>query len=139
MLTNITESRTFRQFVRFGIVGVSNTIIAYAIYAGLYFLGAHYLVASIVSFVLSVLWSFYWNNRMVFKLSEGETRNTIRALMKTFASYGLTGLIIANILLYVQIDLLGVNAYVAPLINLLVTVPLNFLLNRNWAFKAKKQ
>ena len=40
-------------------------------------------------------------------------------------------------LLWFWIDACGVSEYVAPIINLLVTVPLNFLLNKFWAFKAK--
>ena len=64
-----------RQFIRFGLVGLSNTLIGYVIYlvslklfraAGL-FPGTDYYVAQGVMFVLSVLWSFYWNNKYVFK------------------------------------------------------------------------
>ncbi len=130
-------AKLFAQFVKFGIVGVTNTIISYVIYAVMVYLGCHYLIASITSFVISVLWSFYWNNRMVFTLEEGQQRSIGRALVKTFASYALTGLVLANVLLFVEIDLLGVNAYIAPIINLVITVPLNFFLNRNWAFRAK--
>lgn len=125
------------QFVKFGIVGISNTVISYVIYAIMVFVGCHYLIANFVSFVVSVLWSFYWNNRMVFTLEEGQERSMLRSLCKAFASYAITGLVLANILLVVQIDLLNVNEYIAPIINLLFTVPLNFILNRNWAFRAK--
>ena len=125
------------QFVKFGIVGVTNTVISYAIYAGMVFFGCHYLIASITSWVISVAWSFYWNNRMVFKLEDGEQRSWWKALLKTYASYALTGLVLANVLLFIEIDLLHINEYIAPIINLIITVPINFFLNRNWAFKSK--
>ena len=125
------------QFVKFGIVGFTNTVISYVIYASMIWFHCHYLIASVTSFVVSVLWSFYWNNRMVFTLNDGQERNLLKSLVKTFASYGLTGLVLANILLVVQIDFLGVNEYIAPIVNLVFTVPINFFLNRNWAFRAK--
>ena len=61
------------QFVKFGIVGVSNTVLAYVLYAvtllGIQKAGilpkVDYLVAQVIAFVLSVLWSFYWNNKMI--------------------------------------------------------------------------
>ena len=127
------------QFVKFGIVGVSNTVLSYVIYAVMVYIGCHYLVASVASWIISVSWSFYWNDRMVFTLEDGEQRSWWRALLKTFASYALTGLVLANILLVLQIDVLGISEYLAPIINLIITVPLNFLLNRNWAFKTKER
>ena len=68
------QHTSFMQFIKFGIVGLSNTIISYVLYAvvllllqkKMLFPKIDYLLAQIVAFVLSVLWSFYWNNRMVF-------------------------------------------------------------------------
>ena len=31
-------------------------------------------------------------------------------------------------------DLLGISQYLGPVINLLITIPLNFILNKLWAF-----
>jgi len=134
------------QFVKFGIVGLSNTVIAYLIYSGLlilfekmrWFPNADYLIASVISFVLSVLWSFYWNSRKVFVVKEGEERKLLPALIKTFISYSFTGLILSNILLVIWVKVFGISKFIAPLINLVVTIPLNFIINKFWAFKTKK-
>lgn len=136
----------FMQFVKFGIVGLSNTVIAYLIYSGLlilfekmrWFPNADYLIASVISFVLSVLWSFYWNSRKVFVVKEGEERKLLPALIKTFISYSFTGLILSNILLVIWVKVFGISKFIAPLINLVVTIPLNFIINKFWAFKTKK-
>ena len=55
------------QFVKFGIVGVSNTLISYIVYVILVTWGCHYLAASLLGFLISVINAFYWNNRYVFK------------------------------------------------------------------------
>ena len=129
------------QFVKFGIVGLTNTAISYGLNVLVlkilqpYHLSWDYVVANVVAFVLSVLWSFYWNNKYVFTKQEGESRSIWRTLLKTYVSYSFTGILLTNVLSWVLIDQLGVSKYVAPLINLVISVPLNFLINKLWAFK----
>ena len=135
----------FMQFVKFGIVGVSNTLISYVLYAlsllTFQKLGilprADYLVAQVIAFVLSVLWSFYWNNKMVFVLKEGEKRSLWKALIKTYISYSFTGLFLNSILLILWVQVCHMSEFIAPIINLLISVPLNFLINKFWAFRGK--
>ena len=129
---------TFIQFVKFGIVGLSNTLISYLVYAFLVYLGFHYLIASIIAFLISVLNSFFWNSRYVFKKEDGAKRNIFHALIKTFVSYAFTGLLLQNIFLFVFIDILHISKYIAPLFSLIITVPLNFIMNKLWAFKQPK-
>ena len=130
------------QFIKFGIIGVSNTLVCYLINLGVLYalapLHLHwdYVAGNIVAFLLSVLWSFYWNNKYVFSLKEGQRRNTARALLKTYVAYSVTGLFINNILSFFWINLLHISKAVAPLLNIVIDVPLNFLINKLWAFKA---
>lgn len=126
------------QFIKFGIVGLSNTLISYVVYLAGVRLGMHYLLASVLGFVISVLNSFYWNNKYVFLQGNAE-RNLFLTLIKTFLAYASTGLVLANILLYIWVDILGVSEYLAPIINLVITVPLNFVINKLWAFRNKRQ
>lgn len=143
-LTNETFE-SFMQFVKFGIVGVSNTLISYILYAlsllafqkyG-FFVGYDYFVSQIISFALSVLWSFYWNNKMVFTIGDGEHRSIWKALLKTYVSYSFTGLFLNSLLLALWVQVFHISEFVAPIINLLVSVPINFLINKFWAFKSK--
>lgn len=137
------QHAAFMQLVKFGIVGVSNTVISYVLYAvslltlqkaGL-FPKTDYLLAQIVAFALSVLWSFYWNSRKVFVVAEGNERIWWKALIKTYISYSFTGLFLNSILLVLWVKVCGMSEFVAPIINLLISVPLNFVINKFWAFK----
>jgi putative flippase GtrA len=136
----------FMQFVKFGIVGLSNTILSYLIYAGVLYLFENngwlpkydYLVASVLAFILSVLWSFFWNSRKVFVVEEGEKRAWFPALIKTYVAYSFTGLFLGNVLLIMWVKGFHISKYIAPLINLVVTIPINFVINKFWAFKTKK-
>lgn len=134
----------FVQFVKFGIVGVSNTVVSYGIYViALLILQKHgwftmydYLVAQVIAFALSVLWSFYWNRKYVF---HADTEEILwpAALLKTYLSYAFTGLFLNSILSVIWVQLVHIPKVFAPVINLLISVPLNFILNKFWAFKGK--
>ncbi len=134
-----------KQFIKFGIVGLSNTVIGYIIYAATLFILQHFgvlpgidkYIAQFVMFLLSVAWSFYWNNKYVFKEGTGEKRNVIWALLKTYASYAFTSLFLSEILLMIWVEVFHINEYVAPVLSLLITVPLNFIIQKYWVFKRK--
>ena len=126
------------QFIKFGIVGLSNTLISYVVYLMGVRFGMHYLLASVLGFVISVLNSFYWNNKYVFQQGD-EERNLWLTLVKTFMAYASTGLVLANILLYIWVDVLGISEYLGPIINLVITVPLNFVINKLWAFRGRQR
>lgn len=123
------------QFIKFALVGISNTLISYIIYIILIKFHVHYLAASIAGFFVSVINAYYWNNRYVFQAGKNEKRTWWNVFLKTFASYAGTGLILNNILLVFWVDILQWPAVLGPLINLLITIPLNFVLNKYWAFR----
>ena len=129
----------FLQFIKFGIVGVSNTLIHYFTYLICIFAGCHYLIASVIGFLVSVVNAFYWNNKYVFVKEENATRSLWQAFLKTFLSYAGTGLVLENVLLVIWVRFLHVPEAIAPLVTLLITIPINFILNKFWAFKDRKK
>lgn len=138
-------AESFLQFIKFGLIGVSNTVISYVlnilVLIALQPMGVawDYIAGNVVAFMISVLWSFYWNNRFVFTVQEGEHRSLARALIKTYISYGFTGIVLNNILSWLWITVFSISKFVAPLINLIVSVPINFVVNKLWAFKAESK
>lgn len=131
-----------KQFIKFSIIGVSNTLISYGIYMFCLLIfqkwnllpEIDYFVGSVIAFLLSVLWSFYWNDRLTFENKTGERRVKWKVLIKTYLSYSVTGLILNNIFLYLWVDMMDISKNIAPIINLMITVPLNFILNKFWVF-----
>ena len=131
------------QFVKFALVGLSNTLISYVLYVFfLFFLQYFHLLSSydyifsqIVSFLLSVLWAFYWNRRFVFRLSNDSNVVWWKALAKTYVSYSFTGLFLGSFLLVFWVEVFDVSKFFAPILTLLITVPMNFFLNKFWAFR----
>ena len=118
------------QFFKFGLVGLSNTAVGFGIYYILFFCGVNYLIANVASWLVSVFNAFYWNNKYVFRSGSGWWKT----LFRTYITYG-ASLLVSTLLMYALVEYLHVSPVIAPVICLLVTVPLNFLLNKFWAFK----
>ena len=127
------------QFIKFGTVGAINTVLSYAITNGAYYLlHLHEQISNIIAFVITVFISFMINGRFVFTENK-EERNFWKSLLKVYASYSITGVFLTAILLYIEEELLGIPHYIATLMNLVVTIPLNFILNKFWAYKEKQE
>lgn len=135
----------FLQFIKFCMVGVTNTIIGYVIYVVVVFalrpchVSWDYIAGNLMEYLLSVLWSFYLNEKFVFTLEEGQQRSKLRALLKSYATYGFTGIVLNNVFGYVWIRVFLLSKYIAPILSLIASVPINFLLSKLWAFRAKKK
>ncbi len=155
------------QFIKFGLVGVSNTLVNYLVYVIFVSLGVHYVIANALGFIISVLNAYFWGSRFVFKEDETkEKRVWWKVLLKTYASYAL-GFGINTVLLILWIEILDIGAYfgfvgdiigwasgfisflpekmtageiseiIAPILNIFITVPINFVINKFWAYRQK--
>jgi putative flippase GtrA len=130
---------TIIQFIKFGLVGVSNTIISYCVYLLLIQFEMQYILASVIGFLASIVNAFYWSNKYVFPQNDGEKRPLIKSFIKLLLSYSGTGLVLQNLLLFLWVDMISVNKSIAPLLNLIITIPLNYILNKLWAFKTSSK
>lgn len=123
-----------KQFFKFGIVGLSNTLISYLTYAVLVYFSVHYQIANVVAFLVSSLNGFYLNRSWVFHAKQSAV---MKQLLKYYIVYG-SSLVLSLVLSYIWIEIFGINIYLAPILNLVITVPYNFILNKIWAFQSKK-
>jgi len=123
------------QFVKFGLVGVSNTLVSWICYYIILWIDDNlYMLGSLVGTVVSIANAFIWNDRFVFKGQENDWKNRLKRLGKTYVSYGGTSLL-SVLLLWIEVQLFGVSKVIAPVVNLLITIPLNFLINKFWTFR----
>lgn len=123
-----------RRFIKFAAVGCSNTAINLAVYYLLVYFGVHYLAAYTCGFLVSVCNAFYWNNRYVFK--DKQEKNIVHAFLKVTASYGISFLF-SVFFMWMFVEILHGSSAAAPILKMFLTVPLNYMLNKVWAFKVK--
>lgn len=162
------KAKALIQFLKFCIVGLSNTLICEGIYVVLLFFGVHYLAANIIGNLISILNAYYWSNKYVFKASEGEERVWWKTLIKTYTTYGFSMVLSAGLLVF-WLEIVGLSQYMGPVlrllertgisallagmglvleakllseilaaaINLIITIPLNYVINKYWAYRKK--
>lgn len=125
------------QVIKFGVVGLSNTFVSMAVYYVILFINADwYMVGNVLGAALSIANAFFWNDRFVFKGNAKDIRSKLQRLIKTYVSYGGTSLL-SIVLLWIEVNLFSVSRVIAPVVNLFVTIPLNFVINKLWTFKGK--
>lgn len=127
------------QFIKFGIVGAFNTVLTLAIYYAGLALGIHYQLCNIIAFIITVFISYLLNGKLVFKQTNGQKTGFFVGLIKVYMSYAFTSLFLNAILLGVQVEFLGISKEIAPIFNLVFTIPINFLLNKFWVYRKKEK
>jgi len=127
----------FLQFVQFALVGVSNSVIYYLLYLLFLKLGLYYQVANFLGFSISVLNSFYWNSVYVFRTEDEKKEPWWKVLLKTYISYAGTGLVLGSFLLWFWVAICHFPEAIGPILNIFITTPINFVINKFWAYKDK--
>ena len=128
------------QFVMYATVGLSNTVVSYVffeLFRNVFGLGLE--VSNFLGFSISVVNACYWSNKYVFKAEEGVKRTWWKTFIKTYIAYALFGLILHTALLKLLVEKFGISDWVAPIILIFIITPLNFIANKFWAYKDKKQ
>ncbi len=119
-------NRSHRQFLKFLLTGVVNTLFGYGVFALLIFLKVHYALASFAATSLGVAFNFHTIGRFVFG-------NRDQALIfKFFAVYGVVYLLSVGGLK--ALSAIGVSYYLGGGLLLLPMAIISFVLNRKFVF-----
>ncbi len=126
-----------KQFIKFAIVGSSNTVVDFVIYIFLTrALNWHYMAAATAAFIVAVTWSFYFNRRWTFRVRARE--RSIRLQYTRFVMANCLSLALNLSLFYVIVDIYGIYDLFAKAGAGSVVALFNFNLNRLWTFSSKE-
>ena len=119
------------QFVKFGIVGVSNTLLTLVVYTLLLkVLGVLYLAASAIGFIVGAINGFLLNRRWTFREHVGDSLTPVRwGVVQT------CGLGIDEVLLYVFVHDAQLDKLIAQVCATAVVTVSTFFANRAWTFR----
>ena len=69
----------FKQFIKFGLVGVSNTAVSMAVYYIFLWISPDlYMFGSILGTILSIANAFFWNDKFVFTGNANDWRSKLK-------------------------------------------------------------
>jgi putative flippase GtrA len=119
------------QFVKFGIVGVSNTLLTLVLYTVLLkVFGVWYLAASAIGFVAGAINGFLLNRRWTFRDHVGDSLTPVRwAVVQT------CGLGVDEALLYLFVHDAHLDKLLAQVCATAVVTVSTFFINRAWTFR----
>jgi putative flippase GtrA len=119
------------QFVKFGIVGVSNTLLSFAVYTVLLkVFGVWYIAASGIGFGVGATNGFLLNRRWTFREHAGDPFTPVRWMI--VQSCGLA----CNLgLVYLFVHDAGMDELVGQVPATAITTVLTFAANRSWTFR----
>jgi len=119
------------QFLKFGVVGISNTLITFIIYTILLkVFGVWYLAASAIGFAVGATNGFLLNRRWTFSEHVGDSLTPVR-----WATVQCGGLGINEGLLYVFVHDVAIDKLLAQAAATVVVTVSTFTVNRAWTFR----
>ena len=124
----------YKKFIKFSIVGFGNLFVSLITYYILIYFSINYQIANIGGFITGSLNGYIWNKIWVFKNSKRD----MGSIIKFYLTYMSTWLLSA-LLLYIWLEKMGISDKIAPVINVFITTPINYLLNKYWVFKKNKK
>jgi putative flippase GtrA len=128
----VAAAASFRiaaQWLRFAIVGASNTVVSLLAYAALHAAGLEYLVAASLAFAVGAVNSYVLNRRWTFRSQARPAPELAR-----FLCAQLVGLWCNLALLAELVQVAGVHQLVAQALAFPVASVITFALSRQWAF-----
>lgn len=121
-----------RQFAKFGVVGVSNTLLSFAVYTILIkVFGVWYVAASAIGFAIGAVNGFLWNRAWTFRGHVGDSLTPVR----WFVVQG-CGLLVNLGLVFAFVDGAGLDKLVGQAVTIAIVTVLTFFANRSWTFRA---
>jgi len=119
------------QFVKFGIVGVSNTLLFFAVYTLLLKgFGVWYLAASAIGFTVGAVNGFLLNRRWTFAGHVGDALTPVRWTVVQGC-----GLLLNLGLVAMCVEVIGLDKLIGQAIAIAIVVVVTFLANRAWTFR----
>lgn len=132
-MNKLFKRRGIRQFIKFGIVGVSSTVIDWGIYLLLTrIFGIYYLMAKILSFGVAVLNSYIWNRRWTFRSNDPQK---LRQFIK-FLTISIVGLVLNSTIMFIAVDKLKYHDIIGLVLATGIVTIWNFLANKFYTFKS---
>ena len=130
-LKEFIKNNDLIKLIRFSIVGVGNTLVNWSIFIILNAFGVYYIISNIIAYIIATINSYIWNSLWVFKYGQGLNINT----SVKFFILNLVGLTVNTTIMYILVDILNFNKFMALVLASVFVVIMNYTINKLWVFK----
>jgi putative flippase GtrA len=131
--SGLLAHRTFRELVKFGLVGASGFVVNVTVFAFcLRVLDVHYRLAYVFAFCVAVTNNFVWNRLWTFRRQRDGTHVALQGMR--FFAVSLLAAAAGFVLLEVFVRA-GLPKIPAEMLAVTLVVPISFLGNKHWSFR----
>ncbi len=132
-MVGIRHPANWLQLVRFGAVGMSGYLVNLVVFAAcVHLLGIDFRLASAIAFLVSVGNNFWLNRHWTFSAKQHHPgRQALKFFTVSLIAYGCSYLMLITL-----VDDVGVDKVVAQAIAVIAAMPLSFIGQKLWSFKA---
>ena len=118
------HEKLVRQILKFGVVGGGAFLIDYSVlYLLTEFVGIHYLISSVISFIVSLIFNYILSIYWVFDITKKQTSREVFV----FVILSVIGLLINQVVMYVGSDLLHIYYMLTKLVATFIVMVWNFV------------
>lgn len=122
-----------KLLIKYGIIGGISASLDFIIFSLLNnIFHIDYLLANIISVHCGIICSFILNRQYNFKI-----KNKVLMRLSAFYIIGLLGLAVSTVLLYLLVDISGINRTIAKLLTIILVALMQFILNKTISFKTR--
>lgn len=127
-------ARTLSQFIKFSLVGVSNTLVNYLVFLLLYsLLGLHYLPSAALGWIAGIINSYLLNRRFTFRARHSANLGEGLRFGLVSAGAGVLNLIVLHML----VEWAGMMPELAQVLAIICSYIPNFLFTKLWIFRGR--
>lgn len=124
----------FHDIILYGIIGTFSSGLDFIIYSLLVkYIIPQYIIANCMSTICGIVTSFILNRNYNFKV-----KDKIKRRFSIFLAVGLCGLFLSNVILYVFIDVLGIDKFISKITSIILVVFFQFMINKYFTFSSPK-
>lgn len=96
----------------------------------------HYLLATALSWVLTVVFAYWTNHTFVFKSKNAGASSLLKEFI-SFIGARIATEVLELLLMYLMVDMIGIPSRIAKLIGQTIVILTNYFLSKWWIFKEK--
>ena len=130
MNTIMSLIKKHEEIIRYLIAGILTTVVSIVSYYLFRIIHIHYLISTILSWILAVIFAYFVNKFFVFKINKKDILEFVN-----FIKYRLISLLMEFITMYVLVDILFINDRISKIIVQGIVLILNYLFSKIFVFK----
>ena len=128
----IFKNKLLNQILKFGLVGGTAFVIDYVLlYFCTEFLHIHYLISSIISFTVSVIFNYILSIKWIFDVKK---KQDVKDFV-IFIILSVIGLGINSLIMYVMVEKFGVYYMLSKIVSTAVVMVYNFITRKKFVEK----